>query len=145
MQPESKATPCSTSRPRFVACGLLMMYIFTIMSHAHTRSEAGCRRVPVDDPTLKDDPRVFALQVQDDAMDGRHIVSGDVLIFEHGLEPRSGDVVAAFVDGQSVVRTYVVQGGKPFLKAAHPNKQDLVPARELVIQGTLVRMTRDYR
>jgi repressor LexA len=108
-------------------------------------SAAGCRRVAVEDPALKDDPRMFALQVQDDAMIGRHIVAGDVLIFEHGLEPRSGDVVAAFVDGDSVVRSYMVQGGQPFLKAAHPEKSDLVPAQELVIQGTLVRLTRDFR
>jgi len=78
-------------------------------------------------------------------MRDRHIVTGDVLIFQHGLGSRSGDVVAAFVDGESVVRSYVIQDGQPFLKAAHPEKSDLVPAQELVIQGTLVRLTRDFR
>jgi SOS-response transcriptional repressor LexA len=53
--------------------------------------------------------------------------------------------VAAFVDGESVVRSYVLQGGQPFLKAAHPEKSDLVAAQELVIQGTLVRLTRNCR
>lgn len=108
-------------------------------------SLAGCRRVPVEDPALRDRPRMFALQIQDDSMSGRHIVAGDVLIFEHGLEPKAGDVVAAFVDGESVVRSYVVQGGRSFLKAAHADQADLVPAQELVIQGTLVRLTRDCR
>ncbi len=108
-------------------------------------STSGCRRVAIGDETLKDDPHMFALQLQDDAMRDRHIVTGDVLIFDHGLEPRSGDVVAAFRDGESVVRSYVIQGGQPFLKAAHPEKSDLVPAQELVIQGTLVRLTRDFR
>ncbi|MBU6191449.1 MAG: hypothetical protein KGR68_19180 [Betaproteobacteria bacterium] len=88
---------------------------------------------------------MFALQALDDSMVGRHIVAGDVLIFEHGLEPRTGDVVAAYVDGENVVRTYVLQGGQPFLKAAHPGKSDLVAAQELVIQGTLVRLTRNCR
>lgn len=88
---------------------------------------------------------MFALQIQDDSMSGRHIVAGDVLIFEHGLEPRAGEVVAAFVDGENVVRSYVIQGGRPFLKASHPEQPDLVPAQELVIQGTLVRLTRDCR
>ena len=78
---------------------------------------------------------MFALQVQDDAMTGKYILSGDVLIFEHGLEPRSGDVVAAFVDSESVVRSYLVQHGQPFLKAAHIDLPDLLPAQELVIQG----------
>lgn len=68
-----------------------------------------------------------------------------MLIFEHGLEPRSGDIVAAFVDGESVVRSYVLHGGQPFLKTAHPEKCDLVAAQDLVIQGTLVRLTRNCR
>jgi repressor LexA len=116
-----------------------------MLSRTPQTSAIGCRRVPVDDPVLKEHARMFALQVLDDSMGGRQIVAGDVLIFEHGLEPRSGDVVAAFVDGESVVRSYVLQGGQPFLKAAHPEKSDLVAAQELVIQGTLVRLTRNCR
>jgi SOS-response transcriptional repressor LexA len=53
--------------------------------------------------------------------------------------------VAAFVDGESVVRSYVLHGGQPFLKTAHPEKCDLVAAQDLVIQGTLVRLTRNCR
>jgi repressor LexA len=122
-----------------------MRYNACLMSRTHFPTGAGCRRVPVEDPELKDHPRVFALQMGDEAMSGRHIIAGDVLIFEHGLEPRSGDVIAAFVDGQSVVRSYVVQDGRPFFKAAHPSHTDLIPAEELVIQGTLVRLIREYR
>lgn len=106
-------------------------------------SLSGCRRVSVEDPGLRDHPRMFALEILDDSMAGRHILAGDVLVFEHGLEPKSGDVVAAFVDGESVVRSYVVERGRPFLKAARADQPDLLPARELVIQGTLVRLTRD--
>jgi repressor LexA len=116
------------------------------MSRPLSQSAAvACRRVPVDDPALSDHPRMFALQVQDDAMAGRHIVAGDILIFEHGLEPGSGDVVAAYVDGESVVRSYVLQRGRPFLKAAHADHPDLIPAQELVIQGTMIKLIRERR
>ena len=115
------------------------------MSRSSESFSAGCHRVPVEDPALKEHPRMFALQVNDDSMAGRHILAGDVLIFEHGREPRPGEVVAAFVDGESVVRSYVIQDGRAFLKAGHPEHPDLIPAQELVIQGGLVRLTRDYR
>src|SRR5688572_9228395 len=44
----------------------LMSYMIGITSRTHTATGTGCRRVPVEDPALKDQPRVFALQVQDD-------------------------------------------------------------------------------
>lgn len=81
------------------------------MSRSHKPTGTGCRRVPVDDPEFKADPRILGLQINDDAMVGRHIVAEDVLIFEHGREPRSGEIVAAFVDGESVARSYVLQDG----------------------------------
>lgn len=88
---------------------------------------------------------MFALQVDDDTMSGRHIVAGDVLVFEHGIEPRSGDVVAAYVDGESVVRSFVIQHGRTFLKAARGDAGELVPAQELMIQGVLVKLIRECR
>lgn len=115
------------------------------MSRSQKSSASGCHRVPVEDPVWKDRPRIFALQVDDDSMAGRHILAGDVLIFEHGKEPRSGEIVAAFVDGESVVRSYILQNGTPYLKAADPGQPHLIPAHELVIQGTLIRLTRDFR
>jgi hypothetical protein len=51
---------------------------------------SGCPRVPLEDPASLANPRLFALQIQDNVMVGKHIISGDVLIFEHGIEPRQG-------------------------------------------------------
>jgi hypothetical protein len=35
----------------------------------------------------------------------------------HGSEPRNGQVVAALLDGESTLKTFVLKGGKPFLRA----------------------------
>ena len=88
---------------------------------------------------------MFALQVQDEVMAGRHIIAGDVLIFEHGIEPRSGDVVAAFADNESVVRSFVIRQGRPFLTAGDADHARLISAQELVIQGVLVKLIRECR
>ncbi len=47
--------------------------------------------------------RTFALKVHGDEMSGRHILDGGVVILEHGLKPRDGDVVAALVSTTSAV------------------------------------------
>jgi repressor LexA len=68
-------------------------------------------------------------------MIGRHIVDGDIVVLEHGPEPRPGDVVAALIDGESTLKTFLRRNGKPYLKAENPKYPDLIPAQELMIQG----------
>ncbi len=75
-------------------------------------------------------------------MIGKHIMNGDVAIIEHGVEPRSGDVVAALSDGQVTLKTFLLQRGKPFLRAENPRYPDLIPQEELQIQGVMVALIR---
>jgi repressor LexA len=64
---------------------------------------------------------------------------------EHGPEPRNGQVVAALIDGASTLKTFVVRGGRPYLKAENPKYPDLIPAQELMIQGVLKALIRRAR
>ena len=91
---------------------------------------------------IKKTARTFALQVRGDSMIGRHIMDGDYVILEHGLTPRVGDVVAALIDNENTLKTYVLDKGKPALKAENPKYPQLVPAAELVIQGVMVGLVR---
>jgi repressor LexA len=85
--------------------------------------------------------RTFALKVRGDSMIDAHICNGDTVILEL-REPRKGDIVAALIDGETTLKRYVVEKGKPFLRAENENYPDLIPARELVIQGVLVALLR---
>jgi repressor LexA len=85
--------------------------------------------------------RTFALKVRGDSMIDAHICNGDTVILEF-REPRKGDIVAALIDGETTLKRYVVEKGKPFLRAENPDFPDLIPARELVIQGVLVALLR---
>lgn len=102
----------------------------------------GCVSVDVESVGIRPTARTFALRVRGDSMVGKHIVDGDVVVIEHGKEPRPGDVVAALIDGQSTLKTFLVQRGRPFLRAENPRYGDLVPAAELVIQGVMVALIR---
>jgi len=61
---------------------------------------------------------------------------------EHGVTPRPGDVVAALIDGQVTLKTYIVQRGKPYLRAENPKYPNLIPQEELQIQGVMVALVR---
>ena len=75
-------------------------------------------------------------------MIGAHIVDGDVVILEDAKEVHDGDVVAALIDGETTLKRYVVERGRPYLKAENPRYPNLVPARELKIQGVMVSLVR---
>lgn len=101
----------------------------------------GCISVDVETLRLPKGARVFALKVRGESMIGAGILSGDIVVLEF-REPRNGEVVAALIDGETTLKRYVVQRGKPFLKAENPRFQNLIPAQELVIQGVQVGLLR---
>jgi len=102
----------------------------------------GCVTVDINSLGYKPTKNAFALRVRGESMIGRHIVDGDFVILEHGPDPRNGDIVAALIDGDCTLKTYVVKGGKPFLKAENPKYPNLIPAQELVIQGVFRALIR---
>lgn len=109
---------------------------------ADERQQAdGCISVDVETLRLPKGARVFALKVRGDSMIGAGILSGDVVVLEF-REPRNNEVVAALIDGETTLKRYVVQRGKPFLKAENPRFPNLIPAQELVIQGVQVALLR---
>ena len=109
---------------------------------AREQDAEGCVSVDVESIGYKPTRNAFALRVTGDSMIGRHILDGDFVILEHGPEPRNGQVVASLIDGASTLKTFVVKGGKPYLKAENPKYPDLIPAQELMIQGVLKALIR---
>jgi repressor LexA len=85
--------------------------------------------------------KTFALKVRGDSMIDAHICHGDTVILEK-REPRKNDVVAALIDGETTLKRYVMDKGKPFLRAENRRFPDLIPVRELIIQGVMVALLR---
>ncbi len=84
----------------------------------------------------------FALRVHGDSMIGAHIVDRDIVILEDSKEVHNGDIVAALIDGETTLKRYVMEHGRPYLKAENPRYPNLIPARELKIQGVMVSLVR---
>ena len=105
----------------------------------------GCVSVDVESIGFKPGRNTFALRVTGDSMIGRHVLSGDFVLLEHGPEPRNGQIVAALIDGESTLKTFVLKGGRPYLRAENPKYPDLIPAQELMIQGVFKALIRRAR
>src|ERR1035438_6513115 len=100
------------------------------MPQGREQSAEGCVTVDGESIGYKPTRNAFALRVTGDSMIGRHILDGDFVVMEHGPEPRSGQIVAALIDGASTLKTFVMTGGKPYLKAENAKYPDLMPAQE---------------
>jgi len=105
----------------------------------------GCVSVDVESVGFKPTRNTFALRVAGDSMIGRHILDGDVVVLEHGPEPRNGQIVAALIDGESTLKTFVLKNGKSWLRAENPKYPNLIPAQELMIQGVFKALIRKVK
>lgn len=114
---------------------------------ADERQQDDNRSVSVDLESLglRPSSQIFALEVRGDSMIGRHILDGDIAILDRSREPKLGDVVAALIDRESTLKTFVKEGGRPYLRAENPDYPNLHPAHELLIQGVLVALVRRCR
>ena len=90
---------------------------------------------------VRPNTKLFALKVRGDSMVNASILDGDT-VFLTPREPRQQDIVAALIDGESTLKRFLVQRGRPFLRAENPRYPDLLPATELVIQGVMIGLLR---
>ncbi|HWB01618.1 MAG TPA: transcriptional repressor LexA [Verrucomicrobiales bacterium] len=105
------------------------------------QQEGVCITVDADTLRLPRNARTFALRVRGDSMTGAAVLEGDIVIMEC-RNPRHGEIVAALVDGETTLKTYVVRRGKPCLRAENPEYPDIIPGRDLVIQGVMIAVLR---
>ncbi len=114
------------------------------MAEETEQTQERCLSVDVDSLGLSPSSNIFALKVRGDSMIDAHILEGDYVILEF-KEPRTRDIVAALIDGETTLKRYIVKHRRPFLRAENVHYPDLIPARELVIQGVMVGLIRQFK
>ena len=87
----------------------------------------------------------YLLRVTGTSMINAGIHEGDILVVCGALEPRSGDIVVALVDGQNTVKRYINDGSEVYLKAENPEYENIYPEGELCIQGVVTGLLRYYK
>ncbi|MEM9080260.1 MAG: transcriptional repressor LexA [Verrucomicrobiota bacterium] len=111
------------------------------MAESQEELKEGCVSIDVATLGLSSRAESFALRVRGESMIDAHICDGDTVILEK-REPKAGDIVAALIDGETTLKRYVVEGGRPFLHAENEQFPDLIPVQELVVQGVMVALLR---
>ena len=112
------------------------------MEQCPEQDAEGCVSVDIQSIGIKTTRNTFALRVAGDSMIGKFICDGDIVVLEFGPEPHNGQIVAAYIDGASTLKTFIVKGGKPYLKAENPKYANLIPVEELTIQGVFKALIR---
>jgi DNA polymerase V len=71
---------------------------------------------------VKNPVSTFYLNVDGESMQGAGISSGDIVVVDKSLQPKSGDIVVAAVDGDFTLKHIKLEGkNKAWLVAAHPD------------------------
>ena len=61
----------------------------------------------------------FFMRVEGESMRDAGVHSGDIVVIDKGLEPSSGDMVVAFLDGEFTLKTFKRDGSEGWLMPAN--------------------------
>jgi repressor LexA len=86
----------------------------------------------------------FALRVRGDSMKDAAILDRDIVVVEACPQPKQGQIVVALIDGESTLKRLVQSKGRWYLKAENPAYPELIPKADLVIQGVVRTVIRQY-
>jgi len=89
--------------------------------------DLGAKRIDLTAQLVKHPQATFLLRARGDSMKEAGIFDGDVLVVDRAIQPRTGHVVIAVVEGEFVCKTLWLRAGRIKLKAANPCYPDIVP------------------
>jgi len=100
--------------------------------------------IPVSKQIMGKAEGQFLLKVTGDSMSGDHIVDGDMLIIKIQNTAENGDIVAALLGEEAVVkRFYKREDGTIELVSSNPIYEPIVVKDELKIQGKVIAVYRN--
>ena len=88
----------------------------------------------------------YLLRVQGDSMIGEGIFEGDMLVVDRSIEPTSGNIVIAVVNGEFTVKKLYRNGSKVELLPANPRCKKITfsEGSELEIWGVVTNSIRSF-
>lgn len=98
----------------------------------------------LDEYLIDNREATFMLKVKGDSMIDAGINEGDMVLVERGLEPKTGDIVIAEVDGAFTMKYYRKKAGRVYLEAANKNYRHIYPKEELRIAAIVKAVIRKY-
>lgn len=105
------------------------------------------RRVDLMEQLIKHPQATFLLRVRGESMKDAGIFDGDVVLVDKAIQPRSGQVVIAVVDGEFVCKTLWQRAGRMKLKAANATYPDISPkdGQTVEVWGVVVAAIKQFK
>lgn len=86
----------------------------------------------------------FILEVTGTSMIDAGIFEGDMVVVNTKKTPRHEDIVVALIDNNNTLKRFIQKNGKVYLKAENKNYNDIYPDNELMVQGVVTSLIRQY-
>ena len=105
------------------------------------------KRLDLMEQPIKHPQATFLLRMRGESMKDAGIFDNDVVLVDRAINPRSGHVVVAVVDGEFVCKTLSQRAGRMKLKAANPTFADISPrdSQTVEIWGVVVAAIKQFR
>ena len=68
----------------------------------------------------------YFVRVAGDSMINARIYDGDLVMIDCAIEHRNGSIVLAAIDGEVVLKRYVIEKGKHILRSENPDYGDII-------------------
>ena len=109
-------------------------------------SDSTVKRIDLNDALIRHPQATFVMRAAGGAMHRAGIGNGDVLLVDRAIQPRSGNIVIAAVEGELICRRFVTEGRVVKLQAADPAVADIVPGEgtQLEIWGVVTTAIKSF-
>jgi len=103
-------------------------------------------RLSLDEHLIQHKDATFFVRAKGNSMVGAGIFDGDLLVVDKSLNPSSGDIVIAIVDGDLTVKRLIKRGGKVILKPENPRFKEieLQDGQELQVWGVVTSTVKKF-
>lgn len=99
----------------------------------------------VGEDLAKNNKDFFMLEVTGRSMIDAGIYEGDLVLVNTKKEEKDGDIVVALIDNENTLKRLVKQqDGKIYLKAENKEYGNIYPIEELIVQGVVTALIRQY-
>jgi len=103
-------------------------------------------RLSLDEHLIQHKDATFFVRAKGNSMVGAGIFDGDLLVVDKSLDPSSGDIVIAIVDGDLTVKRLIKRGEKVILKPENHRFREieLQDGQELQVWGVVTSTVKKF-
>lgn len=104
-------------------------------------------RLSLDEHLIQHKDSTFFVRAKGNSMVGAGIFDGDILVVDKSLEPSTGDIVVAVIDGEFTVKYLFQEGEAVILKPANARFKEIAlqDGQELQVWGVVTSTVKQFR